>query len=190
MSRDLTVDMVTELTASSIAADSDGPKVALLAVMQFDSGTLRMWSGYGNIVWDGETFTGGGNLIGISAVQETQDLKANGITMSMSGIPSDQIALALNERSRGRPFQMYLAMVADDNTIVTDPYRLFTGIMNVIGANDTGQTSSLTLSVENRLIVGQRSKVRRYTSEDQKKTYSTDEGYDLINQLQDKEVVW
>lgn len=181
--RDLTTDMVTELTSA-------GMMPVLMAVMQFDSGTLRMWTGYGDLVWGSDTFTGGGNLIGVSPFSETQDLEAQGISLTMSGIPADVIALALTERSRGRPFQMYLGMINSSGALVADPYRVFTGLMDVIGAKDNGATSTIMMAVENRLIVGQRKKLRRYTSEDQKKLYPDDEGFDLINQLQDKEVVW
>lgn len=183
MSRDLTTDMVTELTGKVVHP-------ALLAVMEFDSGTLRVWSGYSDLVWNGDTYTGGGNLVAVSSFQETEDLDANGLTVTLSGVPSDQIALALTERTRGRPFRLYLGMVTTGNVMLDDPYRLFTGLMDVMEATDTGATSSLTVTVENRLIVGQRVQNRRYTSQDQKKTYPTDLGFDLINQLQDKSIVW
>lgn len=176
---------------STLAAVLSGKvaDVALLAEMVFDSGTLYMWTGYGDLTWDSKTFLGGGNLIGISGTEETQELQAKGLELTLSGIPEDQIALALTEKTRGRPFRMWLASVVD-NVVVGTPYRIFTGMMDVLSMNDTGQEASLVLTVENSLIIGQRSKVRRYTSEDQRKYYSNDTGLDRIPQLQDKEVVW
>ncbi len=163
--------------------------VALLAEMGFDSGTLYMWTGYGDLTWDSKTFLGGGNLIGISGTEETQELQAKGLELTLSGIPDDQIALALTEKTRGRPFRMWLASVVD-NVVVGTPYRIFTGMMDVLSMNDTGQEASLVLTVENSLIIGQRAKIRRYTSEDQRKYYPNDTALNRIPQLQDKEVVW
>lgn len=215
--RNLTPAMAAEVAGHNI-------RPALLAELQFDSATLYMWSGIGTLTWNGNDYLGGGNLISISTIEETQKLEAKGIVCSLNGIPSNLIAAALLERTRGRPFRMYLAAVDDGsgasvllkdddvsylqkddevsliikdgsdipvaNTIVMDPYRIFTGLMDVIEFSDDGNTAMLRLSVESVQLLGQRAKIRRYTAEDQKKVYSNDLGLDLINQLQDKEIVW
>ena len=62
--------------------------------------------------------------------------------------------------------------------------------MDVIEFTDTGDTADLRLSVENILITGQRTKISRYTAEQQKAKYPNDKGLDFINQLQDKSIVW
>lgn len=163
--------------------------VALLAQMNFDSGTLYMWTGLGNLTWDSKTFIGGGNLIAVSGTEETQALQAKGLELTLSGIPEEQIALALTEKTRYRPFKMWLASVFE-YTVIGTPYRIFTGMMDVLAMNDKGTTAALTLSVENSLIIGQRDKRRRYTIEDQRKYYPNDTGLKNIPALQDKEVVW
>lgn len=186
----------------------------LFADLFFDSGTLRIFTGYGTMEFNGETYTGGGNLIGISSIEETQDSVAKGIMCTLTGIPSTNIALALTERSRGRPFKLYLGMISStsyvelepgdgvveledesgyvriENELVSTPYRIFSGLMDVIEITDQGDTSALRLSVENILITGQRNKISRYTQIDQQKTFPTDLGFNLINSLQDKEIVW
>lgn len=205
--RNITPEMLAEFTSKSV-------NPVFLAELFFDSGTLRLWTGYGELVFNGETFFGGGNMIGISQIQETQQLEANGIVCTLSGIPQNLIALSLAERSRGRPFRLYLGGATStryiatedtpgrieledssgyillENQLINAPKRIFSGLMDVIEITDGGDTSNLRLSVENILIMGRRSKVRRYTSEDQKRFYPNDKGLDLINQLQDKEIVW
>lgn len=215
MARDITAAMATEFSARSL-------QPILLAQLEFDSATLYMWSGLGDLVWDGNTYIGAGNLINVSTIEESQNLEAKGIVCSLSGIPSTLVAIALGERSRGRPFRLWLGAIntvggedalllesgdslllesgdvlllessgaAVPNALVEDPYRIFTGLMDVMELSDDGETAIIRLSVESSMILGQRSKVARYTAEDQKKTYATDDGLNLINQLQDKEVVW
>lgn len=205
--RNLTPDMVSEFSAEST-------EPVLMAEMDFDSGTLRMWTGLGTLSWGNRDFLGGGNFIGVSAIEETQDLQARGIVCTLNGVATTNIALALAERPRGRPFRLYLGVVSSrrfvsvessdgyveledgsgyvllENQLVDSPYRIFSGLMDVIESTDSGDSATLRLSVENILIVGQRAKVYRYTDYDQKKIYPTDKGLDMINQLQDKELIW
>jgi len=211
--RDLTTNMAAEIEANNLMP-------VLLAEFEFDSATLYMWSGTGTLTWDGNDYLGGGNLVSISTMEETQELQAKGIVCTLSGIPSTLIAAALLERTRGRPMRLWLGCIdpsSDDvrlledggyrlledgsyrlleeghvppNTLVEDPYRVFTGLMDVIEGSDNGEAALLRLSVESALIIGRRSKVARYTSEEQRKRYPTDRGLEFINQLQDKEVVW
>lgn len=201
-------ELFNELTSKNVRA-------VLMAELFFDTGTLRLWTGYGTLKWMGEEFYGGGNIIGISPIEETQDTEAKGIVCSLNGVPSTIIALALGEKSRGRKFRLYLGFVSSDARIATeedpgaielesgtgyillenqlvDPsaYRIFSGIMDTIEITDNGQTADVRLSVENSLIIGTRQKMRRYTPEDQKKIYPNDKGLEFINQLQDREIVW
>lgn len=180
--RDLTTDMIDEFAGGSV-------NPTFMAEAFFDSGPLRVWTGLGTLDWDGNTYFGAGSLIGISNISESQEIQANGIVVSLSGIPSSIISLALAERSRGRPFRLYLAS-ATGNDLIDSPYRIFSGMMDNIEITANGETCSVRLSVESILIIGQRSKIRRYTNEDQRKFYPTDEGFKFINALQDKEVVW
>ena len=205
--RNLTTDMATEFASANV-------QPILMAEMLFDSGTLGVWTGYGTLVWGDKTFVGGGTLIGLSPIQETQDTQAKGLVCSLNGIPASLIALALLEKTRGRPFKLYLGAVSTTQYVATEdepgallledgsgyvllesnlvetPYRLFSGLMDIFEFQDDGQTANLRLSVENILIIGQRNKVRRYTNEDQRKSYPNDRGLEYMNSLQDKEVVW
>ena len=44
------------------------------AEFQFDSGVLRLWTGYGDRTIDGSTYTGSGSLLTLGAVEEVQEL--------------------------------------------------------------------------------------------------------------------
>lgn len=205
--RNISPDMIAEFSSSYVSP-------VLLGEAYFDTSTVRMWTGYGNLDWLGNTFFGGGNFIGVSPIDETQELQAKGVTVTLNGIPSSLIATALTERSRGRPFRLYLASVQTrryvatedepgtvlldgesgsvllENQLIDVPLRIFSGLMDVIEFVDDGTEATLRLSIESSLIVGQRQKIGRYTKEDQRKRYPDDAGLDFINQLQDKELVW
>lgn len=205
--RNLSPEMIAEFSSQSTDP-------VLMAEMYFDSATLRMWTGIGSLFWGDKEFLGGGNFIGISPIEETQDTQAKGIVCTLNGVAPTNIALSLIERPRGRPFRLYLGVASTrrfvsteagdglieledgsgyillENQLVDSPYRIFSGLMDVIESTDSGDSATLRLSVENILIVGQRSKTSRYTDNDQKKRFPSDKGLELINQLQDKELVW
>ena len=162
---------------------------ALLAWFEFDSSPIGMWTGIGEITWNSMTFLGGGDFIGVSPIEETQDIIAKGLVLSLNGIDSSNIALALTEDIKNRPVRLYFGLFVDFQ-LVDDPYRIFSGLMDTVEFTDDGATGTIRLSVENILYIGQRAKVSRYTDEDQRKKYPDDTGLSRINNLQDKEVVW
>ena len=55
---------------------------------------------------------------------------------------------------------------------------------------ETGETSTIELMVENRLIDLERARVARFTSGYQKSLYAGDKGLDFIEDLQSKDIVW
>jgi hypothetical protein len=67
---------------------------------------------------------------------------------------------------------------------------MFVGRMDQATLQDDGETAQINIAAESRLIDLQRARVRRYTDEDQRAVYPSDKGLSLINQLQDKEIVW
>ena len=89
---------------NAIAADNVDPFFAVK--LEFESGTSRFWTGVDDISFEAgsgsETFTGVGDLLSVSAVEETNDIEAGGVSFSLSGINSSLISLTLSENYQGR----------------------------------------------------------------------------------------
>lgn len=206
MRSNITQSMLDEFASGAV-------RPVLLADMFFDSGTVRMFTGLGTLTYNGNDYLGGGQFINISSITESQDLKANGIVCSLNGLDSNLVALALTERTRRRPFRLYLGAQSTTQYVLTEdqpgyvltedgykillesqlvdtPYRIFSGLMDVMEGTTDGQTGDIKLSVENILLIGQRAREGRYTDEDQKRRFPLDRGLENINQLQDKSIVW
>lgn len=211
MRSNITQQMVDEYASGHV-------KPIILAELYFDSGTIYVFSGLGTLDFNGNTYLGGGKFIGCSAPKETQDTQANGIVCSLNGVDSSLIATSLQEKSRGRPFRLYLGAISTtqylitedtvdpdnpyyvltedgykillENQLVDAPYRIFSGLMDVMEFTDDGVQGDIKLAVENILIIGQRAKIGRYTNEDQTRRFPNDKGLSLINQLMDKSIVW
>ena len=184
MVRSLTAAVDTEVQQPDI-------RVALLAFFDFSSGAVRFWSGVGSLVWNGDTYTGAGNLGSVSLVEETTELRATGLTFALAGIPSALLATALGEHYQGRACTMWLALFDDNWTVIADPAQVFSGRMDQMEITETGETAVIRLSAENRLIDLERpNEVRYYTPEDQKRSFPGDKGLDYVPSLQEKVIVW
>ena len=62
--------------------------------------------------------------------------------------------------------------------------------MDVMTIEDAGETASISLSAESRLIDLERARVRRFTDNDQQNQFSGDTSLRFVASLQDKEIAW
>ena len=184
--------MARTLTAAMLTAiDNDLVKPALFVAIEFSTGTIRLWSGVGSITFDGNSYTGAGDLLAVSQVEETDDLKAVGMTFSLSGIPSALLTPALSAVEYNRPADMYLGFIdISTGALVADPVKMWGGSVDNANINDSGEMATITISAENELIALDRPKSRRYTSEDQKLRDATDEGFNAVPTLQTAQILW
>ena len=183
MSRGITSAVNTIFESSSVT-----PFMAI--DLDFDGGNFLAWTGYGNITFGGNTYVGGGDFLNVSNVLENAEVQANNLTITLSGIPSTLISSALNETYQGRSCKVHLGVLDSNNAVVSDPYLLFSGRMDLMNIDDSGETCTIGVSAESRLIDLDRTRERRYTSEDQKIDFPNDKGLEFIADLQDKEIIW
>lgn len=151
----------------------------------FDSGVLRLWNGHGTKTLNGNTYTGAGNLLAIGDLEEVSDLGARGTSVTLSGIPSTYISVALNEPYQRRICNIYFGVETESTTILA-----FSGYVDTMTIEDTPTQATITITVESKLVELERVKERRYTHESQKSRFPTDTFFSYVADLQDKEIVW
>lgn len=184
MARGLTAGMVTEVTATELSP-------ILLLKAEFDSGDVRLWTGTGEITFDGEVYSGGGDFLGVSSVEETQDIEANNVTATLTGIKSSLLSIALSEDYQDRPATIWFGVLNDaTGALIADPEKMFAGRMDVMNIEYSGEDATISIRAEGNLITLKRPKERRYTAEDQKTDHSTDTFFDQVESLQDTQVAW
>jgi hypothetical protein len=183
MARDLTASAITQLTASRCFP-------IVFCELKFSSGTSRLWSGIGDLSWDGHTWSGTGRLASVSAMPEGSDVAAEGLTLTLDGIPTTYVQQVLTECRQGYPVKIWLGFMDTSGSIVADPYQSFSGRMDVPTINESAETCSVSLTVESRLIDLQRPRERRYTHEDQQLDYPGDTGFENVAALQNLNIVW
>lgn len=179
--------MSRTITTSLLNALDDPVVYPFLAIdVDFSSGPLYVWSGIGNLTIGSKTYLGAGQLLNISSVEETTEIEAKGATITMSGIPSDFLALALTEPYQGRACRIYFGMTSAPSDYV----EVFSGELDQMNISEEANTSTIAVTVENVLIRLERPVVRRFTNEDQKSRFPSDRGLEFVASLQDKEIFW
>jgi len=220
MSRDLSNNVIANLEDEVI--------YPFFAVeLNFDEGTfegvdgnlhdrvLRLWTGFGTLVYNGQDYYGTGNLLDISSVEESTELGAKGATLTLSGVPSEVISLALTEAYQGRTCNIHFGLIQKGSLelessqevlqdyikledggkitlerVIVDLTQLFTGYMDQMSINEGPDTSTVELKLENKLIDLERPRVGRFTSQHQKSIYPEDKGLDFVESLQDTTLNW
>jgi len=187
MSRDITSAFNTAIIAKVVRP--------LMAIeLEFSDGTLRMWNGYGDITMtaggSSKTFTGAGDLLGISEIEESDILSMSGVTLTLSGIKSSLISTALSAQYTNRNGAIYLGLFDASANVIADVYTAFKGKMDVLNISEGQQTTMVQLKLESRLISFEKAANRMYTYEDQQVDYPNDLGFEFIPDLQDKEIIW
>ena len=173
---------------SAVVADLVRPIV--LVRCAFDSGALNLWTGIGNLTVGGVTYVGAGGLLSVGEMKESSDLAANGITITLEGVTSPLITKARDENYQGRELKVLLGATDASNGVIADPVVIFSGFMDTMTINETGETASIAVTVENRLIEFEKTRVRRYTAEDQRIDFPDDRGLEFVAELAEKAIMW
>jgi len=155
---------------------------------------IRLWTGYGDKDIGVNTYTGSGSVMEISGLEEVADLSAKNITITLNGVDNSLvllndtydsiISLALQEPYQRRLLRVYFG--TDDTTTV----EIFSGFMNTMSIEDSGETSTITVSVESKLVALERASNRRYTQENHQARNDGDTFFSFVTELQDRDVVW
>ena len=180
--------------ASSIISKLDDAQVFPFYAIDllFDSNPIYAWTGLGTITLNSNSYTGVGHLLQISDVEETQDISAKGMTLSLSGVPSGLLADALNTPYQGRLCKVYLGFMTswENPDASPDTLEVFSGYMDQMTIDEGSETSTITTSVESRLIDLERPRTRRYTNENQQQRFSGDKAFEFVESLQNLRLQW
>lgn len=171
---------------------------------------IRLWTGVGTLTYAGQSWTGAGELISISSVQETSEISAKGATISLSGIPSEVISLALSTTYQNRIGKIYFGLftysflnqetgsyilLEDGSRIYLDNQEtslteVFTGFMDRMTIEENPDSSTIVVTLENKLTTLERPRTARFTNQYQKSVDPTDLGLQYVESIQLKEFVW
>lgn len=180
--RGLTAAMVTEVTTAALSP-------VLLVSMSFST-PVYLWTGYGTLTYAGNGYLGLGDLGTVAPIEETTDLSARGLMFQLSGIPTAYISVALNEDYQGRACSVMLGALSPTAGLIASPVTVYVGRMDVMTLTDDGDTATIAMSTESRLVDFRRVRETRFTDEEQHTIDPTDKGLEFVTGLQEKTLYW
>jgi len=185
MTRDATAAAITE-------SKLEVPRPFLFVELDFPTGFVRLNSTDRTIAFDSGSgsvnFLGKGNMGSVSPISESHGLQARGVELSLSGIPAAHISAAF-ENAQRRAGKVWVAFLDSNYTLVSNPVLAFSGLIDN-SAITIGETATVTIFLESRLITWERIKIQRYTNETQQQRFSGDKFFEFVNQMVEKELIW
>lgn len=183
MTRDISSANQTASTASTIAP-------VFFVKLEFDAADVNLHTRLGPITWGGDTYTGAGDIGGISAIDEDTELSRSNLQLTLRGLPTDLIAIIANEYYQGRTATIYLGYLnLTTNVLVDDPLVIYRGRMDT-ASTEQGETLTVTVTVESRFAAWDRPRARRYNDADQQSRYPGDTGMQFIEATVGTQLVW
>lgn len=162
----------------------------VLIDLLFDSGSVYLWNGHGNLTNNSNDYIGAGELLAIGAISERTDLTATGASITLNGIKQSLLTISLSEPYQNRTAIIRLGAINESGDVVADPVVMFQGKMDVMTIEDSGEIATITVQCESKFMQLDRAKVRRYTAEDQKIDHPTDTFFDYMAKIQEMAIPW
>lgn len=136
-------------------------------------------------------YLGVGNLGSIAAVEESTEIQGLSMTVTMSGINTSIIPLALqrDKHYQGKPAKVHIAFFNEDGTLIGDPVLIFDGQMDYMNIS-LGKEATVELTLESKFVQWELAKTARYNSVDQKERFPNDTGLDFIEDMEKTDIPW
>lgn len=168
----------------------DGSARGVFVAIEHPSGTGYFVSGIGSKTWNGQTWNGTGVLGGISPIKHTSDIAIQDIAFTLSGI-DPTVAAGLADNVRNLNGSAWLACFDEQGNVIASPYQLTDSELDYQTSElaDDG-TVTVQIIAHSGFYTLDRGVDEAWTPENQKLTYSTDTGLDMIPLLQNQDLQW
>lgn len=180
-------DLGPELAA---ATDDEVVRPIVLIDAEFASGMLHLCTSTDDFEWNGETYIGAGKIMAISPIEETGEIRATAVDITLQGLDPSIIALALADVQLGLPVTIHFGLLDEAGDLLDgEPYASFQGLLDMSETAAEPKTAKVTVKYENRLARLEIPKEWRWTDQDQRTTSPTDGGLRYAGQA-DKQIKW
>lgn len=181
MSRDISATNLTEI-------NSDHLHEVVLVKMAFDTPAYAH-SGIGTISYDGNDYLGVGDFGSISNVSESEDLRPNSATLTLSGVDAALITESLDSGNYGDVVTLYIGYRQDDGTLVDDPWVFASAKLEFMSVQQ-GDENSVSITIQSDLAVLDQSDGSRFSDEDQERRFTGDRGFAFVSEMNGIQLQW
>ncbi len=161
---------------------------AYMLALHFEGDPVYVWSGSGDLTWDGKTWIGTGDVGSLSGVSETDAMSNTVIEATLSHLEPEHLQEIINFDPVGRSFDLHLAFFENDQR---SPYKVLTltaGVVDGISVVD-GQVGMIKLKLVSEMALMRRFHLFRMDDQHQQYLFPGDKGCEYVTSL-DEEIIW
>lgn len=152
------------------------------------SAPVRVHTGVGEVVINGQLYLGLGSLGSISPSKSDGSTSPKDITLSLALINSSMLALALNEKMVGSQVQIVMFTYGTDGQVKSTAVA-FAGKITSVSAV-TGDENTVNYSCANELEGWQSICSWRYTEDSHLLRYPDDHGLRCVGEMSERTILW
>lgn len=158
-----------------------------LVRMDLPSGTVRFFSGVGELSWNSQTWTGAGELGFVGKIDSGTQLRAGFVEIGLSGLESSLKADVLNYVARGAETFVYMGFYDSSGAIVADPWLAYYGRLDTTDVEDGAGGLTIKCRIIDGVGARLRQTKRRRTDADQQEIYSGDKVFEFVADMRHPE---
>lgn len=175
-------------SATQTALASDGFRLATLIELGFD--TLVRVTDYGsNVTAFTNTFSTTSSIVEIGNASETGSLQVNSMALTFSGVDQSYISLFLNNDYIDVQARIWRAVMAQNGSVIGDPFLYFDGRIVGYAIEDSGKTATIEIEVASHWKDFEKINNRKTNSNSQALYFPGDKGFDFASK-QINEIKW
>ena len=173
------------------ALASGAPQVAQLVAMYFSGGTVALNSMNRPLDFGGLTYRGAAGLGEISQIDDSAGSEIKGLQLTMSGLSSEMLALALADATvvQGVRLVIRLALVGADGFVIDAPVD-WDGYLDTMSIDADGDKCTISVTAESSAVDLLRGNSMTTSNADQQALYPGDRAFEYIVSQDGVPVVW
>ena len=143
----------------------------------------------GTISVDGHDWVGCGDLGAVGDIQDSGEIQAANVVVTLSGIPVSKIDDILDANLQGEDVNIYIGVLDSDLKLDGGISLLWTGYVDTTPFT-YGKQISISVHCESEMVDWGRPRLRRYCDADQQELFPGDEGFIFAPQMESISLSW
>ena len=128
------------------------------------------------------TYSASDFILGISNHTEETDITKSTVSINLSGADQTFISTVLNENVINDSVNIYRGLLADDNSLIADPFLLYQGNIESFEIQEKEKDSIVGLSIVSHWADFDKKNGRKTNNTSQQRFFSTDVGMDFASE--------
>ena len=121
-------------------------------------------------------------ILGFSNFTVQADVTKSSLTISLSGADQTFISVCLGENVVNDAVTIFRGLLADDNSIIADPFLLYSGNIESFSVNESETASTVNLAVVSHWADFDKKNGRKTNNTSQQRFFSADVGMDFSSE--------